>query len=208
MKTRIFEITTLFLVALVAPQAALAKKKTPPAPDVPPPVAKSGPSFEETRDWIVTTVDQYGGHNLGSQWVVYSNASIDNLCVLRFDSNWYAGDYKKGSKPFAGNSGSVEIPLGAVTSIGHGQMGFNPNDQTIDLQTGNVAAVTYGGGDNFAGSHNEYDLIVDNSPNAAANMPIPASPQSMVPRLTSAFQHMVDICKGTYQAPAQQKQPF
>lgn len=207
MNPRIFKITTLSVVVLFASQAAQAKKKIPPAPDVPPPVAKSGPSFETTRDWMVSTLNQYGGYWEDSDgiWHVYSNAAISNSCLLTFQNDQYMNSYKSGSRPFPFDSGVVTIPLGAITSAALNQYrgGF-----FISILTGNISAITQNSGGGLTPAMANYDLDINRMPHPVAGQPMPDSPQDMAKRFLPALQHMVDICKGTYQAPAQQKQPF
>jgi hypothetical protein len=201
----------LALAGMLLPQATMGQKKTEQT-QPPPPVAKSGPSFEATRDWMVSTLSQYGGTDEDSAgvWYVYSNVDISNECVLTLQNTQFQSDYKSGSKPF--ESWTVTIPIGAVTNAAVNQY---RGDYFITLQTGGVAALTMTNGIYFNDKRRVPDsaypnisLDIGRAPQAIAGQPEPDNDIDMAKRFTTAFQHMMDICKGTYQDPAQPKQPF
>jgi hypothetical protein len=200
-------IVLVILIGIWMPQSAAAKSKKKQQSEVLPPVAKSGPSFEATRDWIVSTLTQYGGYweDSGGIWHVYSNVAISNSCVLTFQNDQYMNSYKSGSKPFPFDSGVVTIPLGAVTSstLNQYEGGF-----FISILTGSISAITQTSGGGLTPAMANYTLDINRAVRPVAGQPTPDNPQDMAKRFLPAFQHMVDICKGTYQAPVQQKQPF
>ncbi len=196
MKTKI-----LILFLTVAELLFEGCASTPPEPDVPPPAAKSGPSFEETRDWIITTMEQYGGYDVDGH-SVFKNVSINNSGRLTFDEYIYSNDY---SKP--DDVRHTTIPLGVITDIKGDFTPVRGGSGSIDIKTGNVAAIDYE--DSVGAGHdNHIDIDVQNQPKAVSGQPMPENQWEITKRLVTALQHMTDICKGTYTAPTKTAQPF
>ncbi len=210
--TRAIATWLLLIFVFLAPQLAQAKKKQPPPPQPPPPVAKSGPSFEVTRDWLVSALAQYGGtpSYVSCCWYAYSEAAISNSCVLTFHNDEYQTDYKNGSTPM--ETSTITMPIGAVTNTSLQSYGDSPQ---LSIQTGNLAAITLTNSFHYNdklrfpdGSEPSFGILIGRQPQVVPGQPMPDSSADMAKRFQAAFQHMVDICKGTYQAPAQQNQPF
>jgi hypothetical protein len=60
-------------------------------------------------------------------------------------------------------------------------------------------------GENYWAS---FDIYIGNNPHVTPGAPLPEDIDQMAPRIQKALQHAVDLCRGTFNAPAQSKQPF
>lgn len=134
---------------------------TPSAPDLaPPPVAKTGPSFETTRDWIITTLQQYGGcvdatgteatRDRSSTEIGFQDVLISNSGVLTYTREDKYQHQLPGKKKFykARFSFDRKIPLGAITDVQvvvKTNMNYIANTYTttpyVRIKTGNLAVI-------------------------------------------------------------------
>ena len=127
------------------------------------PVAKSGPSFEATRDWLITTLQQYGGSvsHSGSETtrdrddaeIAFQHVQINNAGVLTYTREDKYQHQIPGKEKFykAGFTFHRTIPLGAITGVQvviKTNMNYIANSYTttpyIQIKTGNLAVI---GGD-------------------------------------------------------------
>jgi hypothetical protein len=191
-------IATFLLLTLPAVGQKKQKKN---ADNVPPPVAQSGPSFEVTRGWLISTLTDYSGSFDFEDR--YSNFQISNACILTF----HLGHIPTGDKKeFKDLSGEITIPLGALTEI-EGVLN-SPDDQRIDFKTGNTAAILDSIPQQTAPAYDQYSIDIQHTPKNQPGQPLTVSDAEMIPRLVTAFQHMREICEGTYQSPSAPKSPF
>jgi hypothetical protein len=223
----------------------------------PPPVAKTGPSFETTRDWIITTLQQYGGavnvtgteatRDRSDTEIGFQDVQINNSGVLTYTREDKYQHQLTGQKKFykARFSFHRKIPLGAITDVQvviKTNMNYIANSYTtipyLRLITGNLAVIEGDcviqndddkdgksvaffekteigqGNDGYDGMglsskiSDEITLEINRTPDAVPGQPMPVDPEVMARRLAAALQHMVDICKETYQGPAPTPQPF
>lgn len=188
-------------VLVMLSSVAFAHKKN--QPDVPAPVAKSGPSFDATRDWITSTLEAYGGDDENTLWHTVTDVNVSNSCVLTFTVNQFQDDWKNGRIPFPYDSGRITVPMGGVSVA---EVNYNDNSQAISFRSLTNASII---GDtiqgNTAPAYASYDINVGRQPQAVLGQ----SAETNIPvRLANALQHMADICAGTYQAPVATKEPF
>ena len=166
-----------------------------------PSVAESGPSFEETRDWLISTMEGYATGHYSSDDVgpVYSGFHISNSCVLTFYLT-----QMNGKKAVQDYSDTVSIPLGAVTDIGNYvnyKIRFTTGDPS-DPKGHTIYAIRNG-----ARNTDTYELMFNTLYFAGFIELSKSGGQPLIPRLISAFHHMAEVCKGTYQIPVAPKAP-
>ena len=201
----------ILALAILLPLSAFAgKKKQPPQPDTDwlnAPTPDGSPTLKETSDWLAKTLQDYGGYHphcgspgpcLGS-FPVLSDVGIDNTCTFRWTEETNAS---------RDAIYSYAVPLGAVTEITVAPTddGLAPN---LTIKTGQVTAIS--AGERVNKTHEAlasagFDLY--GTPPPKLNAPAPESKERMAPRIQKALQHAVDLCRSTYQAPAQAKQLF
>jgi hypothetical protein len=131
-----------------------------PVPAPAPPVAKTGPSFETTRDWIITTLQQYGGcvnatgteatRDRSSAEIGFQNVLISNSGILTYTREDKYQHQLPGQKKFykARFSFNRKIPLGAITDVQvviKTNMNYIANTYTttpyVSIKTGNLAVI-------------------------------------------------------------------
>jgi len=132
-----------------------------PVPDsAPPPVAKTGPSFETTRDWIISTLQQYGGdveitgteatRDRSNTEIGFQDVLISNSGVLTYTREDKYQHQLPGQKKFykARFSFRRKIPLGAITGVEvviKTNMNYIANSYTtvpyVSIKTGNLAVI-------------------------------------------------------------------
>ncbi|HVI07806.1 MAG TPA: hypothetical protein VND65_05880 [Candidatus Binatia bacterium] len=164
-----------------------------------------GPSLRETADWISQTLQIYGGDSDTSDNSVYleplQNVQLDDACKFSYDSVRPNMD-KKGRQHGSSNI-HVDLLLNEITDVNYFMDG-NGAVSGITLKAGRLAAVHE---DNKPS--NQLMINVETRPHGAlADGTMPENPQSMVPRLVTAFQHAVSICKAAHPAAPVAQQPF
>ena len=174
--------------------------------DVPPPVAKSGPSFSQTRDFIIAGLSGYGGFDTGSWRQEISDVHVDNWCRLSFVVKNYLNT--DGFAVNESSSGTVTIPIGAVTAVDETKF-LNPSNQGIEFYTGNADAISMQTLDGAPASASASHVIyISSTPQSRLGQEVPDSDEDMRIRLRKAFSHLVDMCKGRYVSKPEQPQPF
>ena len=185
----------------------LAACATDPQAGVPPPVAASGPSFSQTRDFIVTNLSAYGGYDwTGSMSQEFSDVHIDNSCTLSF-TRVYKDAIDAGGQNDE-QSGTITVPLGAVTRIENDENAY-PRLPQINFYTGNVNAISmqipaYSG----SPATSSYEIPLQRTPADKPGEEVPDSAQHIQVRLKDALWHMVGMCKGRYVAKPKKPEPF
>jgi hypothetical protein len=167
------------------------------------------PTLQETSDWLVRTLQSYGGGITpnsdwtGPQWIAtLSNVTLDTSCHLSY-KHIIANAQGETTASY-----SADIALGAVTDV---QASIGNVDVWIYVTTGSVNGVVYDGNGTTPGNlktDNHDQIEVHTTPSSQPGQPVPDSPEQMAPRIVSALNHAVDLCRETYKSPVQQKEPF
>jgi hypothetical protein len=178
------------------------------------PTTDGSPTLKVTSDWLAQTLQAYGG---GHGDDVYSNIGIDNNCTFSFTDKYTYTDVpgEVGDYYFT----TVSIRLGTVDKII-----VNGGTPGVYITTGQVAGVhiVISSPMKANGKRNpnnppvgepESDtnsqlVVVMRTPPTVAGADLPQSPDQIIPRITSALQHAVALCAGSYTPPAQSNQPF
>lgn len=209
-------LTTLSVLVLVSACADQPLGPTPGGPqaaeqqqqsgDIPPPVAKSGPSFSQTRDFIVAKLSSYGGLDwTGSMREEISDVHIDNSCNLSFMERKYFASDGNGDAPNASSSGPVTIALGAITQLADVTDGTR--DTGIEFVTGNINAISLRI-PNDAPASSYYAVQILRTPTSQPGAEVTDSAQDMRIHLKNALWHLVGMCKERYFSRPKKLEPF
>jgi hypothetical protein len=231
------KILTILTIAILLPASAFAGKKkdsqrnqdlqqsndpqqwqvpddTPQSPDgtdwLNAPTPDGSPTLKETSDWLAKVLDEYGGNESTERLFESSikRAKIDNSCNLSYLELGLGG---------GGTISKVSVPLGAITSI---EIRNNDAGPFVKWETGKLALARYvklhfASGNTLVEDEKYYyagffTMIARRPPpiSTAPGAEIPQSPEQMAPRIVKALQHAADLCKTTYKAPDQAKEPF
>ena len=178
------------------------------------PTADGSPTLNVTSDWLAQTQNDYGGEIWGNtvdySTVRISNVGIDNTCTFSYTE---VGAQQPNVSTW---QDIYSVPLGAVTDISSSvsvDPGYSYNGTQINIGTGNIAAIQHLHNDSFhKGSTADYpnaiSFMLAMSPAVRSGAELSQTPAQIAPRIVSALQHAVTLCKGTYQPPAQSNQPF
>jgi hypothetical protein len=212
------KLLTILTTAILLPASAFAGKKKDRADNPAPqqtdgtdwlnaPTPDGSPTLKQTSDWLAMTFADYGSYSYMGTWYV-SGVSIDNSCNFHYTTTQTWGDDRKSVQIL-----DHTVPLGAMTDI---QPHSDVNDRVIGIEyhTGNVPLIhfaSHGRGDYK--KPQEYVSYADTLVPFAGDPPIRPGIEvhsyiEMVPRVISALQHAVSLCKSTYKPPVQKKQPF
>ena len=193
----------ILTLAILLPLSALAGKKKQQQSDgtdwLNAPTPDGSPTLKETSDWLAKTLADYGG----SDWDTYparvADVGIDNTCTFRWKAVTDPGKHS--------SYDGFAVPLGAVTSVAISpQSSDGHNWLDLNISTGNVAAIR-GSGGSVPATEMSW-IVISRMPAPKLNAPTPETPEQMAPRIQKALQHAVDLCRSTYQAPAQSKELF
>jgi hypothetical protein len=167
------------------------------------PTPDGSPTLKETSDWLAKTLQDYGGSDSGLYQMV-SGVRIDNNCTLSYNE-----DEDNGS------SIHFSVPLGAITNVEADTLSEDGEVGAVTLRTGQVAAVDLRSSDGnrrrprtsaLVANMAEIDIL--RTPHAHLGGELPQTRQQIIPRVVSALQHAVSLCRSTHQAPAQSNEPF
>lgn len=165
------------------------------------PTPDGSPTLRETSDWLAKTLIAYGGDDpADGSHARIGTAHIDNDCSFHVHINVTSVDDLSSAL-------DVSLPLGAVVKVSDG-VGEVPN---VMISTGSVKAI-------LLATHTETStgsrrvqfvgLLLGSHPSADQEETAPQEPDQMLPRIIRALQHAVDLCRSSYQPPAQTKEPF
>jgi hypothetical protein len=176
---RVRLITTLFLlIAVLCAIPAWAEDRLNAQP------ADGSPTLKATSDWLAINLSSYGDVDSEAVSGVHITDNCDLVYIHTDASSRYA----------------ISVPLGAVNSVSIGRSHGYPS---IFLTTAHIAAIRQG---EYARDH--LNIALGHSPPPIAGAATPDGAERMAERIQKALQHAVDLCRGTYNAPAQTQQPF
>lgn len=163
-----------------------------------------GATMQETQQWLKQNLEDYGGGCYNQFFdTKISNVDIDSACNLTYTNTMVPREHDL--KP---RRGQAFIPLGAVTAVELGTLsgGECGERQVLTLRTGNLALVR--DPEKSGITLDWLGIKIGNEPSPVPGSPMPQSVTQMAPRIQKALQHAVDLCRGTFKAPQQSKEPF
>jgi hypothetical protein len=196
----------ILLVTILLPGAAFAgKKKDQNATNwLDAPTPDGSPTLRETSDWLAKTLKDYAGApeangGMGYDSPAYDSVSINNQCELSYtmipQDQYRRRDWK--------HAWRITVPLGAVDAVNAGPYETPWRiSWSVDLRT-NPAAIQ--GGGNVRSEENIIFYSIEADPRDASKS---VRPEDIAPRVKTAMQHAVDLCKAAYKPPTQEKEPF
>jgi hypothetical protein len=170
------------------------------------PTPDGSPTLKQTSDWLAKTLQAYGGEDRQSGRSVIREVRIDNSCNFHYSVNetGYSGNpYVRGF--------DVTLPLGAVHDIYAWISDIDAPPVGIDISTGQTASVQFSSHSRRETSTSANSVVwiaVRHVPEPILGGEAPEAAAQMIPRIITALQHAVDLCRSTYKPPAESKEPF
>jgi hypothetical protein len=168
---------------------------------------QTGPTLKETGEWLKTTLEQYGGFYSNGVNSFIDNVQLDAGCNLTYAERVFTNDHPKWvDRTF------ISIPLGAVVSA-ESDLTSISDAYAIVLKTGDIAAIQkvgiyHSSRLNNTQSNPYVGITLGQRPTAVPGGLVPQSPEQIGPRVLSAIQHAVSLCRSSYAAPTRPKEPF
>jgi hypothetical protein len=207
------KILTILAIATILTGCALAQKKedgsakaqdttdwlNAPTPD-------GSPTLKQTSDWLARAFSDYGGGEMPSGTGSVEDIGIGNDCRFHYTIKFTAHNSDQMIVT------DVSFPLGAVTSVEAGSaLDGDHSNPSLNFATGSLALVEIahrGQEEAHPAYRNFTGFPVMRKPEAKVGEEMPQNPEQILPRMVTALQHAVDLCKSAYKPPSQAKQAF